>query len=101
MTNTIDTAITANLAALAEGLREAATLATSAYAAMHADNRNLAVGTVLPLEQDLPTYVGLLTAILDGRHYVSAGLHYVNRIGYVRTEVAWTATDEPRAWRYD
>lgn len=64
MTNTTDTAITANLAALAEGLREAATLATSAVAAMHADSRNLAIGTVLPLEQDLPTYVGLLTAIL-------------------------------------
>lgn len=57
-------AITANLAALAEGLREAATLATSAHSAMHAGNRNLAVGTVLPLERDLPTYVGLLTAIL-------------------------------------
>lgn len=64
MTTTTDTAITANLAALAEGLREAATLATSATAAMHADSHNLAIGTVLPLEQDLPTCVGLLTAIL-------------------------------------
>ena len=61
---TIDIAIEANLAALAEGLDEAATLATSAHAAMHAGQRNLAVGTVLPLEQDLPAYVGLLTAIL-------------------------------------
>jgi hypothetical protein len=61
---TIDIAIEANLAALAEGLDQAATLATTAHAAMHAGNRNLAIGTVLPLERDLPTYVGLLTAIL-------------------------------------
>lgn len=37
----------------------------------------------------------------DGRLYLSAGLHYVNRIGYVRTEVPWTAGDAVRDWRYD
>ena len=62
--SSIDTAIEANLAALAFGLREAATLAANAQAAMQKGYRNLAIGTVLPLEQDLPTYAGLLTAIL-------------------------------------
>ena len=61
---TIDIAIEANLSALAEGLREAATLSASAHAAMQAGYRNLAIGTALPLEQHLPTYLGLLTAIL-------------------------------------
>lgn len=37
----------------------------------------------------------------DGRLCLATGLHYVNRIGYVRTEVAWTSADELRAWRYD
>lgn len=36
----------------------------------------------------------------DGRLYVSAGLHYVNRVGYVVTEVASTPADERRDWRY-
>jgi hypothetical protein len=63
MTN-IDKAIEANLAALAGGLREAATLVASAHAAMYAGRRNLAIGTVLPLEQDLPAYAGLLAAAL-------------------------------------
>ena len=63
--SSIKTALEANLAALADGLREAATLATNAHAAMHTGyGRNLAIGTVLPLEQDLPTYTGLLVAIL-------------------------------------
>ena len=37
----------------------------------------------------------------DGRLYLSAGFRFVNRIGYVRTEVEWTKTDELRDWRYD
>jgi hypothetical protein len=63
---TTNDAIEANLAVLADGLAYAAVLARSAQAAMHAGlgNRNLAIGTILPLEQDLPVFVGLLTAIL-------------------------------------
>ncbi len=64
MSDFIDTAIEANLAALAFGLREAAALAAEAQTAMHKGYRNLAIGTVLPLEQDLPAYAALLTAIL-------------------------------------
>lgn len=37
----------------------------------------------------------------DGRLRLSAGLHYVNRIGYVRTELPWTAADALHDWRYD
>jgi len=37
----------------------------------------------------------------DGRLYVSSGFRYVNRIGYIQTEVAWTKADELRDWRYD
>ena len=57
-------AIKANLEVFAEGLREAADLAASAHNAMHDGQQNLAIGTVLPLEGDLPVYAGLLTAIL-------------------------------------
>lgn len=49
-------AIEANLAALASGLREAAALAAEAHTAMQTRRRNLAIGTVLPLEQDLLAY---------------------------------------------
>ncbi len=57
-------AIEANLLALAEGLTEAARLANEAHTAMRHRHPNVAIGTVLPLEHDLPVYVGLLTAIL-------------------------------------
>lgn len=58
------TAIEANLAALADGLYRASTLADAARQAMTKGERNLAIGTVLPLEIELPTSIGLLTAIL-------------------------------------
>jgi len=61
---TNNAAIEANLSALAEGLRQAASLADDARIAMSNGYRNLAIGTVLPLEQELPTFVGLMTAIL-------------------------------------
>ena len=57
-------AIAVNLGVLAEGLREAATLATSAQHAMHAGERNLAIGTALPLAETLPQLAGLLTAVI-------------------------------------
>lgn len=60
----IHAAIEANLAALADGLYRASTLADAARQAMAKGERNLAVGTVLPLEDELPTMTGLLTAIL-------------------------------------
>ncbi len=37
----------------------------------------------------------------DGRLYLSAGFHFVNRIGYVRCEVPWTDADQLRDYRYD
>ena len=37
----------------------------------------------------------------DGRLYASAGFHYVNRLGYIRTEVPWGQTDHLRDYRYD
>ena len=58
------TAIAANLSALADGLDQAATLAASAAEAMAGGYRNLAIGTVLPLEHELPAAIGLLTAVL-------------------------------------
>ncbi len=62
--STIDSAIEFNLLALAEGLTEAARLAEEAQAAIAKGYRNVAIGTVLPLERDLPVYAGLVTAIL-------------------------------------
>ncbi|MGO9473876.1 MAG: hypothetical protein ACLPWS_10810 [Rhodomicrobium sp.] len=58
------TAIEANLLALSEGLAEAARLASEAHTAMRNRHPNVAIGTVPPLEHDLPVYAGLLTAIL-------------------------------------
>ena len=37
----------------------------------------------------------------DGKLYVSAGFHFVNRIGYIRTELPWDDADHRRDWRYD
>ena len=37
----------------------------------------------------------------DGKLYLSAGFHFVNRIGYVRCEIAWTDADHQRDYRYD
>lgn len=62
--NIIDQALRANLAALADGLHEAASLADLASTAMHDGNRNLAIGTIIPLQDDLPAMTGLLAAVL-------------------------------------
>ncbi len=37
----------------------------------------------------------------DGRLYLAAGYHFVNRLAYVRCEVPWTDADERRDYRYD
>ena len=37
----------------------------------------------------------------DGKLTISAGFRFVNRLGYIRTEVEWTKADELRDWRYD
>ena len=37
----------------------------------------------------------------DGKLYVTTGLHYVNRIGYLRTGRPWSAEDELQDYRYD
>lgn len=57
-------AMHANLAALAYQLDDASKLVTSARDAMEAQNHNLAVGTVLPLERILPDCVTLLRSVL-------------------------------------
>ena len=57
-------AMHANLAALAYQLDDASKLVTYARNAMEAHNRNLAVGTVLPLERILPECVSLLRSVL-------------------------------------
>lgn len=57
-------AMHANLAALAYQLADASKLVTSARDAMEAHNRNLAIGTVLPLDRILPECVTLLRSVL-------------------------------------
>ena len=60
----LNAAIEANLSVLVHGLERAAVLGSMAHNAIRADERNLAIGTILPLEQELPMLMGLLTAIL-------------------------------------
>jgi len=74
--NLTRTAIEANLSVLVDGLQRAATLAGMARAAIAANNRNLAIGTILPLEQELPTLTGLLTAILTLHRRAGQGVDY-------------------------
>jgi hypothetical protein len=57
-------AISATVAALGNILQEASTLALSADDALKAGNRNLAMGTLLSLEEMLPTAQALLQASL-------------------------------------
>jgi hypothetical protein len=52
------------LAALAHQLAEAQKLADDARKAMEANERRLAIGTVMPLEQRLPECAALLSAVL-------------------------------------
>jgi hypothetical protein len=37
----------------------------------------------------------------DGRLYLAAGFHFVNRFAYVRCEVPWTDADELRDYCYE
>jgi hypothetical protein len=37
----------------------------------------------------------------DGKLYLSAGLRFVNRIGYVRCQTPWTDPDQHIDYRYD
>lgn len=60
----MNTAIHANLAALAVQLDDAGKVVTSARNAMEAHDRNLAVGIVLPLERILPDCVTLLRSVI-------------------------------------
>ncbi len=57
-------AMHANLAALAYQLDAASKRVIEARNAMEADNRNLAIGTVLPLERVLPECATLLRCVL-------------------------------------
>lgn len=60
----IDTAIHAYLAVLTLRLQQAETCAVEAGAALTAGKRNLAIGTVLPLERMLPECDALFRAAL-------------------------------------
>lgn len=63
-TDLTSVAILANLTVLTSGLQRAATLSSMAAEAMNGHHRNLAIGTILPLEAELPALNGLLAAIL-------------------------------------
>lgn len=60
----IDAAIAANLAALAQRLEEATAVAREASSAMANRNRNLAIGTLLIIEEMLPESQALFSAAL-------------------------------------
>lgn len=68
--DTYTTAVTANLAALASGLYRASTLAQMARDACAENKINLAIGTILPLKDELPMLHGLLTAAIALRHQI-------------------------------
>lgn len=59
-----DICITANLDSLSERLTQAVNLVTIAREAMAEHKRNMAIGTVLPVEQLLAEATALLTTIL-------------------------------------
>jgi hypothetical protein len=60
----MEMAIHANLAALALQLENARLMAVCAAEAMEAQDRNLALGTMLPLERILPECETLLRSVL-------------------------------------
>lgn len=64
MREAIDTAIHAYVAVLTLRLQQAETWAVEAGAALTAGQRNLAIGTVLPLERILPECDALFRAAL-------------------------------------
>lgn len=64
MNEAIDTALHAYLAVLILRLQQAETCTVEAASALTAGQRNLAIGTVLPLERILPECDALLRAAL-------------------------------------
>jgi hypothetical protein len=63
-TSIVDTAIAANLAALAQRLEEATAVAREASNAMANRDRNLAIGTLIMIEEMLPEAQALFSAAL-------------------------------------
>jgi hypothetical protein len=61
---TITTAISANLAALASRLSQAANFASQACKAMEDGNQNRAIGTILYFEESLPEALHLYNAVM-------------------------------------
>lgn len=53
----------------------------------------------LPLPHDMRRLWTVLDC--DSRLYVSPGLHYVNRLAFIRTEQPWSDLDALQDWRYD
>lgn len=64
MTNPTLAAIAANIALITQRLGGASTLARTAHEAAQRGEQNLAIGTLLPLEQDLGDAEALLRTIL-------------------------------------
>lgn len=62
--NVMNTAMHANLAALAHQLKVACKQVTDAQDAMQNDERNLAIGAILPLDRILPECVTLLRSVI-------------------------------------
>ena len=73
MTTSPDPAIVATVAGLRDILRQAALLAIDADGALEQGNTNIAIGTLLPLEEMLPTAQALYQA--------TRALHRLNRKG--------------------
>lgn len=63
MTNPTSHAITANIGLIEQRLFRASTLANTAHAAAKRGEQNLAIGTLLPLEQDLADAEALLRTV--------------------------------------
>ena len=60
----ISPGLTATITALRDILQEAATVSQEAHAALAERHRNIAIGTLLSLEDELPTATALLQAAL-------------------------------------
>jgi len=63
MTSPTSNAITANIGLIEQRLFRASTLANAAHAAAKRGEQNLAIGTLLPLEQDLADAEALLRTV--------------------------------------
>ena len=64
MSNTTLDTITANLALMEARLQRAHGLASDALAAIGSGNQNLAIGTLLPMQEDLADTDALLRTVL-------------------------------------